>query len=548
MNGGEALVETLVAHGVEVGFTVPGESFLTVLEALRRRQNQVRLVLTRHESGGSLAADAYAKLTRKPAAVFVSRGPGATNASIGVHTAMQDSTPMLLFVGNVRVRSKGRESFQEVDHHRLFGSLAKAVIEPASAKDIAECTARAWRLATAGRPGPVVMVLPRDLTEADAGEGPLPKPVPRPTAGAAEVAVRAAAAMLARAKRPLILAGECVSYEGAHAELVSFAEATGAPVIAAYRRQDAFPNEHAAYAGHLEINRVGWQKKLLDEADVLIAVGSRLDAITSEEYTLPRAHQSLIMLHPEAEVVSRFQAEVGMVSDLVPGLRALAHAVGKPRAERLAWRDGLHRAYLDFSTSGNVRVHGKVDLSKVTAETMRQVGDDAVLLTDGGSFARWIHRYYRFRRPYTQAGPAVGAMGYAVPGAVGAILARPQVPVVAFAGDGSFLMTGQEMSTAAEQNLPIRVVVCDNRVHGSILQGQRTAYGEAGIYGTRISGGPDFAALARAYGCGGFTVERTEDYAEALRQALAHDGPALIHVKTDERDIVPFGAGIDDKV
>jgi len=547
MNGGEALVETLVAHGVEHAFTVPGESFLTVLEALRQRQNRVRLVLTRHESGGTFAADAYAKLARKPAAVFVSRGPGATNASIGVHTAMQDSTPLLLFVGHVRVRSKGREAFQEADHHRLFGSLAKAVIEPASAKDIAECTARAWRQATAGRPGPVVVVLPRDLTEADAGEGPLPRPVPRPAAGPSAEAVSAAAQAVAAAKRPLVLVGECVSYEGAQAALVAFAEASGAPVIAAYRRQDAFPNLHPAYAGHLEINRVGWQKRLLDEADLLVAVGSRLDAITSEEYTLPRAHQRLIMLHPEAEVVSRFQAEPGLVSDLAPALGALTAATGRPPAERLAWRDRLHQAYLDLSTPGSVPVHGEVDLARVTAETMRQVGEEAVLLTDGGSFARWIHRYYRFRRPYTQAGPAVGAMGYAVPGAVGAILARPDVPVIAFSGDGSFLMTGQELSTAVEQRLPIRVVVCDNQVHGSILQGQRTAYGEAGIYATRITG-PDFAALARAYGCAGFTVERTDDYPAALAQALAHPGPALLHLKTDDRDIVPFGAGIDDKV
>jgi len=547
MKGGEALVETLIAHGVDTGFTVPGESFLPVIEALRQARNAFRLVTVRQEGGGTFAAEAYAKLTGRPAVCFVSRGPGATNASIGVHTAMQDCTPMLLMIGHVRTRSKGREAFQEVDHHRMFGALAKEVIEPATAADVADCTARALRIAMSGRPGPTVLVMPRDVGEADAGEVVVPHAGPRPAIGADPTEVARAAQLLAVAERPLILLGEGAAGAAVRGAVEALAERSGAPVMAGYRRQDAFDNLHPAYAGHLEINRLAWQLRGIEESDLIVAVGSRLDAITSEEYALPRRGQKLLLIYPDPDVVARFPSAAALVADVGPGARALAEALPPVPQARLARRDALHRHYLELSEPGHIRIDGAVDLSACVAEAQRQLPEDATVLTDGGSFARWVHRYYRFRRPATAAGPIAGAMGYAVPGAIGAHFAKPNVPTVAFVGDGGFLMTGQELATAVECDAPIKVVVCDNGAHGSILEGQRKVYGQERLYGTVLKS-PDFAGLGRAYGAGAWTVEETGQFAGAFAAALKHPGPALLHVKTDMRDIVPFGAGAEDKV
>ncbi len=541
MNGGELVAETLIAHGIDTFFTVPGESFLTVLEALRRHQNSVRLVTTRHESGASFAADAYAKISGRPAVVMVSRGPGATNAAIGVHTAKQDSTPMLLFMGQVTSASLGREAFQEIDPASTFASLAKGVFEPTRPEDIGQAVADALALARDGRPGPVVVAVPKDLGEAEVGRTPVPRPSPPAGPVAPEAsAVTAAARLLAAAERPLIVAGEAILFAEARDALVRLAEASGAPVIAAYRRQDAFPNDHEAYIGHLEINRVAYQRRALERADVVLAAGSRLDGITGEDFAWPAPTQSLIHLYPDGEVLKRFDSAVAVAGDPSAGLDAIARAQPAPSPDRLEWRDGLRRGYLGDNDPGNAANHGAVNLALVVREVAARLDEDAVVLTDGGSFARWVHRYHRFTRPRTQAGPIAGAMGYAVPGAVGAALARPGARIVAYVGDGGFMMTGQELATALEQGLDLKVIVCDNSAHGSILQGQLKRFGAEGIYGTRLAS-PDFAGLARAYGAPAWRVETTEEFAAAFEAALAHIGPALLHLITDERDIHPFG-------
>ena len=543
MNGGERLVETLVEHGVDTAFTVPGESFLTVLEAMRQQQNRIRVVTVRQEGGGAFAAEAYGKLTGRPAAVFVSRGPGATNASIGVHTAKQDSTPLLRFMGHVRRTSRGRESFQEIDPHSTFASLAKAVLEPETPEEIAALTARAIALATIGRPGPVVVVLPRDVTEAEVGDDELAAEAAEPATRTSDEAVLArAATLLAGARHPLIIAGEAVSFEDCCADLVGFAAASGAAVMTAYRRQDVFPNEHPAYAGHLEINRVAYQREALEAADVIIAAGSRLDAITNEDYTLIKPRQRLIQVYPDAEVLGRSGAEVAIEAEVGPTLRALTARLAKPSEAVLSWRQRLHQAYLTHSDPATTPTVGAVDLAAVVACVAARVPPETVILTDGGSFARWVHRYYRFNRPHTQLGPISGAMGYAVPGAIGARIARPQMPVIAFVGDGGFMMTGQELVTAVEQGLDIKIILCDNSAHGSILQSQVGKFGAHGIYGTRLAS-PDFAALAEAYGAPSWRVEETAAFDQAFAEALAHEGPALLHLRTDERDIVPYGPG-----
>ncbi|MDX1487650.1 MAG: thiamine pyrophosphate-binding protein, partial [Acidiferrobacterales bacterium] len=418
MNGGQVVVDVLIAHGVDVALTVPGESFLNIIEALRQQRKAIRLISTRHESGAAFAAEAFGRLTARPAAVFVSRGPGASNAAIAIHTAMQGSTPLLLFVGHVRRRSKGREAFQEIDPQQMFASLAKTVLEPASAEEIAAITAQACALATAGRPGPIVVVLPRDLTESAVEPVNVDSPAVRASIDPNPEDLAGVRGLLAQARHPLIIAGEMVSFENAHVSLVAFAEASGAPVMSAYRQLDVFPNMHPAYAGHLEINRAPFQREAFARSDLVMATGTRLDGITTEDYTWLDPKQRLIHIYPHAASVSRSNAAAGIIADVGVTLDALAKDLPALPEACLDWRNELHRAYLEFSSPDTAPVHGAVNIASVVAELQHLLPDDAVILTDGGSFARWVHRYYRFSRPRGYAGPVSGAMGYAVPGAM----------------------------------------------------------------------------------------------------------------------------------
>lgn len=539
MDGGEALAETLAAWGVEAAFAVPGESYLPVLAGLQRRANAIRLVTPRHESGVTFACAAYGRIAGKPAVGLVSRGPGSTNASIGLHVAQQDSVPMLLVIGDVPTASKGREAFQEIDYHKMFSGIAKAVLEPETAAEVPQNAARALQLAAAGRPGPVVLVMPKDISDGDAGAPEVPQPVPRAPLLPDAEAVAAAARLVDAARRPIVIAGELIALEGAGAALSDFAAASGAAVTAAYRCQDAIANDDPAYIGHLEINRDDFQERGWAEADLVIAAGARLDGITTRDFSMIREDQTLIHIHPDAAVLGRWPSEAAIRADAGPALEALSGAVTNGSRERQDWRAGLNRDFREFSRPGGVPVHGSVDLAEVTAEARRQLPPDAVVITDSGTFARWVHRYFSFGEPRTQAGPMAGAMGYGVPGAIGAALARPRSPVVVFVGDGGFLMTGQEAVTLAQERLPVKIVVCDNNAWGSILTSQQTRYGETGIFGTRLES-PDFEAVGRAYGLHSSRVRETGGFAGAFAAALAHPGPALIHLELDERDISPF--------
>lgn len=539
MDGGGALVRVLVDWGVDTAFSVPGESYLPILRGIQSNANRIKLVTPRHEGGVTFAAEAYGKLTGRPAAAFVSRGPGATNASIGVHTAMQDSSPLVLFVGHVPTTTKGREAFQEIDYHQMFGKMAKAVLEPESSADVASVTARALELATSGRPGPVVVVMPKDITEGDASGAVVPAKPVRTRTVPDKATLEAACALIKEAARPVVVAGEMISIDDASAELVRFAERAGCAVVAGYRRQDTFPNDHAAYAGHLEINRVSFQRELWAEADLVIAAGARLDGISSEEFKFIRPDQKLLHIFPDTRVLSQWRGDLAIAADIGPTLEALTAALPAPPAERVAWVAKCHDAYDRFARAGSLEIFGPVDLSAVVAEVQNQVRDDAIILTDSGTFARWVHRFYRFNTPHTQAGPMCGAMGYAAPGALGAAMAWSDRQVIAFMGDGGFLMSGQEIAAAVQHKLPIKLIVCDNNAWGSILVSQQRRFGEEGTFGTRLQS-PDFALLGRGYGVPSFAVEETAQFAPAFAEALAVDGPALIHLKLDERDISPF--------
>ncbi len=539
MDGGQALAETLAAWGVEVAFAVPGESYLPVLAGLQRHANRIRLATPRHESGVTFACAAYGRLAGKPAVGLVSRGPGATNASIGLHVARQDSVPMLLVIGDVPTASRGREAFQELDYRAMFAGMAKAVLEPETAADAPAKAAEALALAVAGRPGPVVLVMPKDISDADAGAPDIPPPTPRTALLPDPEAVAEAARRIDAARRPIVIAGELVAFDGAEAALAAFAEASGAAVTAAYRCQDAIDNNHPAYIGHLEINRDDFQDRAWAEADLVVAAGARLDGITTRDFSMIRADQTLIHIFPDAEVLARWPSQVALRADAGAALAALTARVAPGDAARRDWRAGLHEAWRRFSRPESAVVRGRVDPARVAAEARRQLPPEAVVITDSGTFARWVHRYFPFTAPKSQAGPMAGAMGYAAPGGIGAALARPGAPVVAFVGDGGFLMTGQEAVTLAQERLPVKIVVCDNGAWGSILTSQQTRYGEGGIFGTRLDS-PDFEALGRAYGLHSARVRETDEFPEAFAAALAHPGPALIHLELDERDISPF--------
>lgn len=539
MNGGTALVNTLIEWGVDTAFSVPGESYLPILQAIQSNANRITLVTPRHEQGVTFAAEAYGKLTGRPAAGFVSRGPGSTNASIGIHTAAQDSTPLVLFVGHVPTTTKGREAFQEENYHQMFGSMAKAVLEPEEASEVVSVTARALQIATSGRPGPVVVIMPKNITDGDAGEPVISRPGIIARTSPDQAATDEVCRLIDAAERPLIISGEMISIEDSQAALIAFAEASGAAVTSAYRRQDTFPNDHAAYVGHLEINRVGFQGRLFDEADLLIAAGARLDGITSQEFGFRRPGQKLIHIFPDDRSLSNMAPDVAINAHVGATLLSLAKRVSAASTERQAWRDGFHGEYDRFARPGALTIYGKVDLSAVVVEVQRQVEDEAVILTDSGTFARWVHRFYRFNRPHTQAGPMSGAMGYAAPGALGAALAKPGAQVVAFAGDGGFLMSGQELVTAVQHKLPVKFVLCDNGAWGSIMVSQQRRFGEEGVFGTRLES-PDFAGVARGYGLPAYTVEETAEFGPAFAEALAVDGPALVHLKIDDRDVSPF--------
>ncbi len=540
MNGGEALVATLLSRDIDTVFFVPGGTYTTVLEALSRVQNKIRSVPTRLESSAAFACDAYAGIKRKPTCMFVSRAPGASNAAIGVHNAMQGSRPFVLFIADIPKPLRGRESFQEIDYRRMYEPVAKAVLDVNSFADIADTTARALDLAVSGRPGPVVCVVSTEILDGETGELEIPRPAAPVKIGAEKSAVAEAAKLIQAAKNPILLAGEMIAYENATAELQQLAEATGAGVFTAYRQQDVIDNLHPSHFGQLTLNRIPYQNDALAECDLIVTIGSRLDSATTANYTMFRDDQKIIMIHPDASVFSPWRVDVAICAQAAPAMESLAESLEgiEPPAERIAWRDKIHAIETAYAEPGEIEIAGDVDMAQVITTLMELVPDDAIHSADAGTFGRWMHRYYRFRHPYCNLGPVSGAMGYGVPGAIGAQVADPNRVVFAWCGDGGFLMTGQEAAAIVQENLPVKIIVCDNSAWGSILVTQNKRFGEWD-FGTRLKS-PDFAALAVGYGMAGYTVRKTEEFGETLKAAMTHDGPALIHLVLDLRDVSPY--------
>ncbi len=534
--GGRILVDQLEIHGVDLAFGVPGESYLAVLDALY--DSPIRFISCRHECGAANMADAYGKLTGRPGICMVTRGPGATHASCGVHTASQDSTPMILLVGQVARGMLGREAFQEIDYRQMFSAIAKWVAQIDRAERIPELISRAFRVATSGRPGPVVLALPEDMLvdEVDVADAvryvpSQARPGPRDLERMRE--------LLAAATKPLVIVGGAPWSSQAGADLLAFCEANELPVAASFRRQDHVDNRSPVYAGHLTLGADPRLAERVREADVLLVVGSRLGEITTSGYTLlrpPRPDQTLIHVHPGAEEIGRvYEPELGILS----GLEEFAAALrGLEPVDPTAWRAWTVQARADYVANGrNEPGTGALDLADVIALLRERLPQDTIVTNGAGNFSAWVHRFWEFSSFRSQLAPTSGAMGYGVPAAVAAKLVEPGRTVVAFAGDGDFLMTGQELATAIQYETRILVLVVDNGMYGTIRMHQERQY-PGRVSGTDLQN-PDFAALAHAHGAFGERVERTADFGEALDRALDAPGPALLHLVVDPEAINP---------
>ena len=414
------------------------------------------------------------------------------------------------------------------------------MIEPASAAGVAEATARALAIAQSGRPGPVVVVIPEDITEGDAGGIEIPEPVHRVTARAASASLDRAASMIDSAGSVLVLAGEMVRYEEAGRELEAFASRSGAAVATAFRCQDTISNDHHAYVGSFATGRPDYLARAWHETGLVVLAGSRFDAISSMDFLLMDGSKPMIMIHPDATTITAVRPMLGLLSNIGPALEGITARLSDPAVERTAWQAGFRADFERFQTEAPAP-KGRVDMTEIVRHVDRRLArHDHVVTNDAGNFATWVQRYFRYRRPASQAGPMAGSMGYGVPAALGAAFARPGACVVAFTGDGGFMMTGQELSTAVQNGLKIIVVVCDNGHYGTILMHQHRYAGASKTIGVALNS-PDFRALGEAYGARSWRVAATEEFAPAFDEALDTEGPALIHVITDIQDISASG-------
>jgi acetolactate synthase I/II/III large subunit len=537
-SGGEALVEALRIHGTEFAFCVPGESYLAVLDALYGVSDRIRLITCRQEGGAANMAEAYGKLTGKPGICFVTRGPGATNASIGVHTAFQDSTPMILFVGQAAQSHLDREAFQEVDLKAMFAPLAKWSAEIRDANRIPEYVARAFHVATSGRPGPVVLSLPEDVLS-DTCSSPPTRPYQRTEPQASREMIRRLHAMLMRAAHPFMILGGSGWDAQAIADIRKFAEVLDIPVCTTFRAKDRFDNTHVNYCGDLGLGADPALVARIANSDLLIVVGSRLEETTTDGYTRllpPVIRQTLIHVHPDANELNRvYQADLAIASS-VGSFARVASEISPP--VRVTWRGVRRDARGEYEAFAKpVSAPGDVNPSEIFAFLSKRLPADAILANGAGNYAAWLHRFYLYRDYPTLLGPMSGAMGYGVPAAIAAKLLHPERIVIAAAGDGCFLMNGQELATAVQYNAAIIVLVFDNGMYGTIRMHQERDYPGRTI-GTELKN-PDFAALARAYGAEGYLVTRTEEFAPAFENALKKKVPCLIHIRVDPEAISP---------
>lgn len=535
--GGQILVDCLRLHGVDTVFCVPGESYLATLDAFHDVQDKIDLVVCRQEGGVTNMADAWGKMTGKPGIAFVTRGPGATNASVGIHTAHQDSTPLILFVGQIARDMAEREAFQEVDYRRMFGEMTKWVAQIDSAARIPEMVSRAFHVATSGRPGPVVLALPEDMqTErADTEDG---QPYRSAQANPGATDMDKFRDMLASAKKPMVLAGGGGWSAEACADLAAFAEANRLPVATAFRRQDLMDNRHPNFAGVVGLGINPKLKDRLDDTDLLIVLGPQLGEIVTGGYTyftFPKPKQTMIHISAGVDELGKvYQADLGINAGMAE-FCAAAKAMTPVDASWAGEAETAHADYMAFSTPPDMP--GDVNYSEIVGWLSDNLPDDAVITNGAGNYTVWVHRFFRYKQYGTQLAPQSGAMGYGVPSGVAAGVRHRDRVVVSFSGDGCFQMNGQEIGTAVQQGVKTIFIVVNNGMYGTIRMHQETHYPKRKS-GTDLHN-PDFAALARAYGAHGETVTKTADFEAAFDRCRAAEGPSLIELVIEPDAVLP---------
>ena len=537
-SGGQILIDQLQLHGVRQVFCVPGESYLDALNALH--DSPIETIICRQEGGAAMMAEAQGKLSGRPGICFVTRGPGITNASPAIHIADQDSTPLIVFAGQIQRNHRDREAFQELDYRAVFGTMAKWATEIDDTARIPEIISHAFHVATSGRPGPVVIALPEDMLAAEAVVADA-RPFQLPSNGVSAQAIRQFTELLGQAKAPLVVLGGT----GWDAESVKafgdFAERFGLPVAVEFRRQMLMSADHPCYAGDLSLSADPRLKQRLTDADLLILVGGQFSDIASQAFTLldiPQPKMKLVHVHPDPnELGHLYRADLPIVAS--PRDFAAALADLKPAAAP-AWKDAAAVAHAQARAWGDpagTKSPGELQMSWIMQAVDKHLPGDAIICNGAGNYAIWVHRYHKYRAWGSQLAPTSGSMGYGTPAAVGAKAAHPERTVVAFAGDGCFLMNGQEFATAVQYDLPILVIVVDNGMYGTIRMHQEREY-PGRVSGTQLKN-PDFAAYAKAFGGHGERVERNADFVPALERALASGKPAILHCIVDPEALTP---------
>ncbi len=535
--GGRILVDQLRLHGADLIFGVPGESYLAALDALHDVP-EVRYVTCRQEGGAAMMADAYGRLTGRPGIAFATRGPGATNASAGVHIAQQDSTPMILLVGQIARETAERDTFQEVDYRRFFGGMAKWVAQVEDAARLPEFLHRAFMTATSGRPGPVVLSLPEDMLTDRAGaeDG---RPWRRVEAAPSPAALSELRRMLAEAERPFVILGGGGWDGPATADLARFLEAFELPAAAGFRRQDLLDNDHRCYAGDIAIAPNPKLAARIKGADLIVAIGTRLSEMTTQGYSLlgvPRPGQRLVHVHNDPEELGRvYQPDLAIAAGMGELAKALA---ALPPLESRPWVEATRAAHADYLVWREpVPNAGELQMAEVVHRLRAELPDDAIVCNGAGNYNGWVNRFFPYRGFRTQLAPVSGSMGYGLPAAIAAKLVHPGREAVAFAGDGCFLMTGQELATAVQHELPLVVLVVNNGMYGTIRMHQEREH-PARVIGTDLRN-PDFAAYARAFGAWGGRATTAAEFRDALAEARSQRGPALVELILDPEAITP---------
>lgn len=531
--GGQVLVDALQLNGIKTVFCVPGESYLGALDALYDVRDSIRVITCRHESGASYAAEAHGKLTGQPGIAFVTRGPGACNASIGVHTAFQDSSPMILFIGQVPRKFRGREAFQEIDFTSMYQPLSKWVVEVEDPKRLPEIIARAFSLARGGRPGPVVISLPEDMLVekvqvVDVVAAELPEPEP------SDNDLKSLGRMMSDAKKPLVIFGGGGWSEKSAADLEAFCEANSLPAVASFRVQDIFNNDHPNFIGELGYNTNPKLAQRVRNADFILAIGARLGETATQAYTLikaPKPDQKLVHVFADHTELGRvFQADLLIASDLSAFVSSICKNIQVDSSEWISWLAESRADFDKWTVPGEYP--GSLNLAEAFIQLRDILPDDTIITTDAGNFAGWISRFFRFRKYRTLLGPTNGSMGYGMPAALAAKAERPELPVICYAGDGGILMTGNELATAVQNDLPIVVIIANNSMFGTIRMHEEREYPGREI-ATQLKN-PNFVAWAESFGALGERVTKTDEFRPAVERALAASCPVVIELILDQ--------------